>query len=163
MRKRYPALIALLLAACTSSPAARSSDSAVASSPDSAYQAMDHRHGAVVGADPSALTHQFVRTPAGGDVILERKAGDTMTIRQIRAHLEEIARAFSTGDFSTPMLVHEKQADGADVMTRKASAITYTVEDIANGSVLRIRTSDGEALRAIYTFIDFQNREHRTK
>lgn len=123
---------------------------------------MDHRHGKAVGADPSALTHQFAKTPDGGDVILENKAGGAMTAQQIRSHLEEIARAFSTGDFSTPMMVHESQADGADVMARKAAAITYTVEDKANGSVLHIRTRDPEALRAIHAFVEFQVREHRT-
>lgn len=129
---------------------------------DSSYQAMDHRHGAVVGVDPSSLTHRFVSTPDGGDVVLERKAGDTIAIVQIKTHLQGIAHAFSTGDFTTPAFVHEKSADGADVMAKKGGAITYTVVDSPEGAVLRMRTTDTEALDAIHAFIDFQNREHKT-
>jgi hypothetical protein len=151
----------VILAACT--PSANSSTAAAsASKADSSFKAMDHRHGEVVGADPSSLAHRFVSTPSGGDVILDRKAGDTLTISQIRTHLDEIAKAFSTGDFSTPMMIHEKAADGADVMTRKASVIKYNVESTPTGGTLHIRTSDSEALAAIHRFIAFQVREHRT-
>ena len=164
MTKRYLSLGALLLAACTAGSPARSGDSvATAATNDSAFQAMDHRHGDVVGADPSSLTHRFVSTQNGGDVVLDRKAGDTLTTAQIRTHLEEIAKAFASGDFSTPMMIHEKAADGADVMTKKSSAIRYEVEDTPTGGVLHIRSIDREALDAIHRFIAFQNREHRTQ
>ena len=152
----------VILAACTPSAKSSDTDLAAASSADSAFKAMDHRHGDVVGADPSSLAHHFVSTASGGDVILDRKAGDTLTITQIRTHLDEIAKAFSTGDFSTPMMIHEKAADGADVMTRKASVIKYEVESTADGGTLHITTSDPEALAAIHRFIAFQVREHRT-
>ena len=130
---------------------------------DSSFKAMDHRHGAVVGADPSALAHRFVSLPDGGDIVLDRKAGDTTTVKAIRTHLEGIAQAFSKGDFSTPAFVHEMSADGADVMAKKAGAITYTVVDSPEGAILRIRTTDAEALDAIHAFISFQTREHLGK
>ena len=160
MLTRYAAIL-VILAACN--PSANSSnETASATKADSSFKAMDHRHGDVVGADPSSLAHRFVSTASGGDVILDRKAGDTLTIAQIRTHLDEIAKAFSTGDFSTPMMIHEKAADGADVMTRKASVIKYEVESTAAGGTLHITTSDPEALAAIHRFIEFQVREHRT-
>ena len=164
MTGRILITLTVCLAACTSDRSASvpPTDTLVTASPDSSFEAMDHRHGDLVGADPSALAHKFVSTPDGGDVILERKAGDPLTLQQIRTHLEGIARAFSTGDFTTPAFVHEKNAAGADVMARKAGAITYRVEDIANGSVLRIRTADAEALQAVHRFIQFQTHEHRT-
>lgn len=154
MPARSGVLAIVLIAACGRQTAATS---------DTAFHSMDHRHGEMVGADPSALAHEFERTPDGGIIILERKAGDTTTVENIRAHLDGIAAAFRKGDFSTPAFVHGMKADGTDVMARKASAITYAVEERANGSTLRIRTADAEALQAVHAFIDFQVREHRTR
>ena len=161
----FAAAVVVLIAGCTSDSGAGASagDSAAVSASDSAFRSMDHRHGEVVGVDPSSLSHRFVTTSDGGDVILERKAGDSVTtVKQIHAHLASIARAFTTGDFSTPALIHERQADGADVMARKAEVIIYFVQDTTNGSILRIRTTDREALEGIHRFIAFQTREHRT-
>jgi hypothetical protein len=129
---------------------------------DSAFKAMDHRHGQVVGDDPMALEHQFVATPDGGDIILERQIHEDLGISQIRAHLLLISRAFKRGDFSLPGFVHDKPVPGTSVMTARADKIDYTVEDLPHGGVVHIQTKDPEALNAIHSFIAFQIAEHRT-
>lgn len=123
---------------------------------------MDHRHGDLIGVDRKALVHRFVKVPGGGDVELNRRSGDSTGAAQVRVHLAIVSDAFKRGDFSIPGVVHEKPVAGTDVMTRKASVITYEVTASQDGAILRIRTSDPEALRAIHSFIDFQAREHRT-
>ncbi|MGK2962449.1 MAG: hypothetical protein ACSLFK_09930 [Gemmatimonadaceae bacterium] len=162
MPRIFPAYAALLLMACGPATNAAGDSASHATAADSSFSAMDHRHGDMIGVDPSSLAHTFVPTPDGGDIILERRSGDTIAVSLIRGHLEQIAAAFSTGDFSAPAMVHEKEADGADVMIRKAGVITYSVEERANGASLQIRTRDPEALDAIHNFIAFQTREHRT-
>ncbi len=129
---------------------------------DSAYKAMDIRHGEAVGEDPMALAHQFVAQPDGGDIVLERSVHDDMGINQIRAHLLLISRSFARGDFAIPGFVHDKTVPGTDVMTQRSGDIGYTVEDTEHGGVVHIRTSNPEALKAIHAFIDFQLAEHRT-
>lgn len=129
---------------------------------DTAFKAMDMRHGEVVGTDPMALEHQFVSQPDGGDIILERQIHEDMGINQIRAHLLLISRSFARGDFSLPGFVHEKPVPGTAVMAQRAGQISYTVEDLPHGGVVHIRTEDPEALKAIHSFIAFQIAEHRT-
>jgi|KBSSwiStaDraftv2_1062776.scaffolds.fasta_scaffold1018660_2 hypothetical protein len=129
---------------------------------DTAFKAMDMRHGEVVGTDPMALEHQFVSQPDGGDIILERQIHEDMGINQIRAHLLLISRSFARGDFSLPGFVHEKPVPGTVVMAQRAGQISYTVEDLPHGGVVHIRTEDPEALKAIHSFIAFQIAEHRT-
>ena len=130
---------------------------------DSAFQAMDARHGQAVGADPMTMAHQFEATEQGGDIILERDVHDDMGITQIRAHLLMIARAFARGDFDVPGFVHEKPVPGTSVMTQLANRIAYSVEDLPHGGVIHIRTDDPDALKAIKSFIAFQTAEHRTE
>ena len=129
---------------------------------DSAFRAMDVRHGEAVGVDPMSLAHQFESTPEGGDIILEREVHDEMGITQIRAHLLMIARSFARGDFAIPGFVHEKPVPGTSLMTQLANRIAYTVEDLPHGGVVHIRSEDPEALKAIHSFIAFQIAEHRT-
>jgi len=160
---RLPFLCSVVVStitACQPNPAARSAASAEHS--DTAFDAMDHRHGDVVGADPSALAHRFVAVPGGGDVILARKADDSMAVDQIRAHLATIASSFRRGNFAIPGFVHGKSVSGTDVMSRKSDAISYGVDTLPGGGALRMRTDDADALRAIHAFIEFQTREHRT-
>ncbi len=156
------AALAAVLACGTgrSSPPTDSAD-AIATS-DSAFQAMDHRHGDVVGVDPSALEHEFVLVSGGGDVILGLQTDDEVLISQARIHIGTVADAFRRGDFAIPGFIHDKPAAGTDVMTRKRALITYTVDDIPDGAALRIRSNDPEAVRAIREFIEFQIEEHRT-
>ena len=130
---------------------------------DSEFKAMDQRHGEVVGDDPMALEHQFVATPDGGDIILERQIHEDLGINQIRAHLLLIARSFKRGDFSLPGFVHDKPVPGTVVMTERADKIDYTVEDLPHGGVVHIQTKDPAALDAIHSFIQFQIAEHRTE
>ena len=130
---------------------------------DSAFVAMDVRHGKAVGVDPMAMAHRFEATPQGGDIILERGVHDELGITQIRAHLLMIARSFARGDFAVPGFVHEKPVPGTSVMTQLANRISYSVEDLPHGGVVHIRTDDPDALQAIKSFIAFQIAEHRTE
>jgi len=153
---------AAMLACSTGKRSSPAESTAAGATSDSAFQAMDHRHGDVVGVDPSALEHVFVGVPGGGDVILGLQTDDEVLISQARIHIGTVAEAFRRGDFAIPGFVHDKPAAGTEVMTRKRALITYTVEDIPDGAALRIRSKDPEALRAIRAFIEFQIAEHRT-
>jgi hypothetical protein len=116
----------------------------------------------VAADDPMALEHQFVATPDGGDIILERQIHEDLGINQIRAHLLLIARSFARGDFSVPGFVHDKPVPGTAVMSDRADKIDYSVEDLPHGGVVHMQTKDPEALTAIHSFIAFEIAEHRT-
>jgi hypothetical protein len=128
---------------------------------NSAFAGVQRRGEKAMGVDQYTSTHKFDVSPGGGRIELQRDVDDTAGVTQIRAHLNEIATAFRSGDFSTPAMVHLQQVPGTAVMSAKRAVITYTYRDLPRGGELRINTKDPEALKAIHEFIDFQRRDHR--
>jgi hypothetical protein len=128
---------------------------------DSAFAAMQERGKAAMGVDQYASTHHFDSLKDGGRIVLVRDDGDSTDVVKIRAHMREIARAFASGNFSTPAAVHLQQVPGADVMAARRGAIQYAARDVPRGAELRIRTTDPAALEAIHRFMAFQRAEHR--
>jgi hypothetical protein len=128
---------------------------------DTAFATLQQRGKTAMGVDQYTSTHKFDALPDGGRIELQRDVDDTAGVAQIRAHLKEIAKAFKSGDFSTPAFVHMQQVPGTAVMAAKRAAITYTYRDLPRGGELRIVTRDREAIDAIREFMDFQRRDHR--
>jgi hypothetical protein len=77
-------------------------------------------------------------------------------------HLSHIARMFSEGNFSTPMLVHDELPPGAKVMAEMKAEITYKFEEKESGGQVRISTGNSQALSAIHQFLRYQIKEHQT-
>ena len=128
---------------------------------DSAFAALQSRGEQAMGVDQYTSTHRFDDLPDGGRIELQRDVADSAGIAQIRQHLQEIASAFASGDFSTPAFVHMREVPGAEVMAARRAAITYTYRELPRGGELRIVTSDAEALAAIHAFLAFQRQDHR--
>jgi len=127
---------------------------------DTAFSAMQQRGRMAMGVDQYTSTHHFDALPDGGRIELQRDLDDSAGTAQIRAHLREIARAFKSGDFSTPAMVHLREVPGTKVMAEKRDVITYEVRDLPRGGEVRIRTADADARRAIHEFMAFQRSEH---
>ena len=134
---------------------------AAAAAPDSAFDAMQRRGRTAMGVDQYSSVHHFDALKDGGRIELQRDRNDSVGTAAIRAHMREIARAFSSGDFSTPAMVHLTAVPGTDVMRARRSAITYQPIDLPRGAALRIRSADPVASAAIHRFLAFQRREHR--
>jgi hypothetical protein len=128
---------------------------------DSAFAAMQLRGRQAMGVDQYTSTHHFDALPDGGRIELQRDVDDPVGVAQIRTHLQEIAKAFTSGDFTTPAFVHLRQVPGADVMAARRAFITYTFRELPRGGELRMTTKDPEALVAIHAFLAFQRQEHR--
>lgn len=127
---------------------------------DSAFHAMQARGQKVMGVDQYTSAHTFLSLPDGGRIELQRDRDDSVGTATIRAHLREIARAFSAGDFSAPFAVHEDNVPGVPVMRARRSVISYVVSDLPRGAELRIRSADSVAVDAIHRFLAYQRREH---
>jgi hypothetical protein len=130
---------------------------------DSAFRAMQSRGQAVMGVDQYTSIHHFASLPDGGRIELQRDRDDSIGTAAIRAHLRNIARAFSNGDFRAPFTVHEETVPGVEVMRERRSTIRYDVADVPRGAELRIRTTDPVAIDAVHRFLAYQGREHRTE
>ena len=129
---------------------------------DSAFAALQARGQRAMGVDQYTSTHRFDALSDGGRIELQRDSDDPQGIATIRAHLQEIADAFSRGDFSTPAFVHASaRVPGTDVMAARRAHIRYVYRDLPRGGEVRIFTSDAEAVAAIYAFMAFQRGDHR--
>jgi hypothetical protein len=127
---------------------------------DTGYAAMQQRGKKAMGVDQYTSTHHFDPLPDGGTIQLVRDVDDTAGVATIRKHIRDIARAFASGDFTTPEFVHMQTVPGTKVMAEKKTAISYTPRDIPRGAELRITTKDPEALKAVHDFLAFQKHEH---
>ncbi|MEO6238767.1 MAG: hypothetical protein ABIQ52_17355 [Vicinamibacterales bacterium] len=114
-----------------------------------------------MGFDQEKTAHHFRTSATGGSIDVEVKdPADTASRDQIRGHLKEIASAFATGDFTKPFQTHAEVPPGVPAMERLKAVIRYKYEETARGAMVRITTSDPEALEAIHEFLAYQAREH---
>lgn len=132
-----------------------------AAAQDSAFAELQHRGHQAMGVDQYTSAHRFDDLSDGGRIELQRDAADTAGVRTIREHLQEIARAFQEGDFTTPGFVHAREVPGTPVMRERRSAITYEFRPLPGGGEVRITSGDPEAVRAIHEFLAFQRQDHR--
>ena len=131
-----------------------------ASAQDSSFAAMQRRGKTAMGVDQYTSAHRFDDLADGGRIELQRDRDDTAGVRAIRAHLQAIAKSFSTGDFSTPAFVHMRDVPGTTVMAAKRAVIRYRFEPLPRGGALRILTTDPSARAAVHRFLAFQRSDH---
>jgi hypothetical protein len=130
---------------------------------DSAFEALQQRGAQPLGmgVDQERSTHRFDVLPEGGRIEYVYDSDDAEQVGRIREHLQDIARAFAAGDFSTPAFVHMQQVPGTGTMAAKRDVIAYEYRPLARGGEIVITTTDAEALQAIREFMDFQRSDHR--
>lgn len=128
---------------------------------DASFAALQVRGQRAMGVDQYTSTHLFDALPDGGRIELQRGEDDPAGVAEIRRHLQQIARAFAAGDFSTPAFVHGQPVPGTAVLAAKRDLITYTYRELPHGGEVRITTGDPEAIEAIREFMAFQRQDHR--
>lgn len=116
-----------------------------------------------MGFSQTATTHHFLLNPNGGVIQVEVKdSADATNREQIRMHLGHIAKAFQSGDFDIPMLVHDTVPPGVPEMKQLRKEIHCAFEETPNGGRVVITSANKEALEAIHRFLRFQIEEHKT-
>ncbi len=107
-------------------------------------------------------SHEFELTPDGGFIEMQRESEDAERVRQIRLHIDEIARLFKAGDFRLPPGADRAQeVPGIRMMKGRLSKITFTPTPLPLGARLVITSRDAVAREAIQKFLDFHRQEHR--
>ena len=128
-----------------------------------AHDQMNKRGDHVMGFDHTKTTHHFLLQESGGSIeVTANKSEDVESSEQIRMHLKHIAQMFAEGNFKAPMLIHDQTPPGVPVMQELKSEIKYNYEEIDRGAAVRISTKNPAALNAIYDFLRFQIKEHKT-
>lgn len=163
---RVVVLIALAVFAARSGPGSAPQPSCAehhAAASEGHRAGVEERGDHVMGFDHERTTHHFLLEDSGGAIeIRANAADDARSIEAIRAHLPQIARMFSAGDFEAPMLIHGRVPPGVPVLKRLRGSVAWTYEPIEAGGRIRIRTADPEALAAVHEFLKFQIEDHGT-
>jgi hypothetical protein len=130
---------------------------------DAHHGALDKRGDHVMGFSHEKTTHHFRLYKDGGAIeVTANDAKDTESRDQIRMHLSHIAKMFASGDFNAPMLIHDRVPPGVPVMQKLKSEIKYEFQETDRGGVVRITTSNEEAVKAVHEFLRFQIDDHGT-
>lgn len=124
---------------------------------------MNKRGDHVMGFDHAKTTHHFRLSPQGGTIeVTANSLEDTDSRDQIRSHLGHISKMFAAGDFNAPMLIHQQTPPGVPAMKKLKNEIDYRFEETERGATIHISTTNNKALQAIYKFLRFQIKEHKT-
>ena len=130
---------------------------------NTAHDQMNKRGDHVMGFDHTRTTHHFLLQKSGGSIeVTANNSDDVESREQIRMHLKHIAKMFAEGNFNAPMLIHDQTPPGVPVMQELRGEIKYNYEEIDRGAAVRISTKNETALNAIYDFLRFQIKEHKT-
>jgi len=132
-------------------------------SQDDHHQGVVERGDHVMGFSHDKATHHFRLYPDGGAIEVEAKTPDDIATRdEIRMHFGHIAKKFSAGDFSAPMLIHGYNPPGSATMKKLHEEIHYSLENTDHGARIRILTKNAEAVAAVHEFLRFQIKDHQT-
>jgi TusA-related sulfurtransferase len=133
------------------------------SADDQRFAEMQERGNRSMGFDQGKTTHHFRTLEDGGAIeVTVNDPADTSDLAAIRSHLARIAKQFTVGDFSAPLMTHAEMPPGAAEMQKLANKIAYTYEELPNGARVRITTGDPKALVTVHEFFAYQINEHRT-
>jgi hypothetical protein len=117
-----------------------------------------------MGFDQDKTAHHFRTSATGGSIEVEvTDPADSGSRDQIRSHLKEIAADFAKGDFAKPFQTHAEVPPGVPSMERLKADIRYKYEETPRGGMVRISTSNSEALKAIHEFLAYQASEHHSE
>jgi hypothetical protein len=115
----------------------------------------------VMGFDQATTTHHFRLTQTGGIIeVTANDAADATAITQIQSHLRHIAKMFSDGNFTAPMLIHAQEPPGVAAMTSAGTAIGYKYEPLPRGG--RVVLNTAAHVSAVHEFLRFQITDHKT-
>ena len=128
------------------------------------HQADVEKHGdEAMGFPHDKTSHHFRLYSDGGAIeVTVNDIKDSENVQAIRSHLTHIAAMFSNGEFSLPMFVHGQVPPGVPVMKEKRAEISYIFEELQSGGRVRLKTTNPDALKAIYDFLRFQIEDHHT-
>ena len=123
--------------------------------------ALKKRGAIAMGFDQDKTAHHFLTSATGGSIEVEVKdPADSASRDEVRRHLKEIAASFAKGDFAKPLQTHAEVPPGVPSMARLKTVIRYRYVETPGGGVVRISTSDPDALKAVHEFLEYQAREH---
>lgn len=129
------------------------------------HGALLNQHGdQVMGFSHEKTIHHFELTQDGGVIeVRNNDVADLASRDEIQKHLRHIAQMFAAGNFSAPMLVHDRpDVPGTATMAAVKNKLHWQLEETARGAKLIVVADNNEALDAVHDFLRFQITDHQT-
>lgn len=129
------------------------------------HNTMLRKHGdQVMGFSHNKATHHFELTQDGGVIeVRDNDIADVASRDDIQKHFRHIAQMFAAGNFSAPMLVHDRQdVPGTATMTALKDKLHWQLAETPRGAKLIVVADNKEALDAVHDFLRFQIADHHT-
>ena len=105
--------------------------------------------------------HVFDKTDDGGVQRVLVRGDAPEQLAMIRAHLRDIAQAFSARDFSKPTHIHGADMPGlADMQAAKADELTANYRELDDGAEITYSSHSPKVIAAIHQWFDAQLRDH---
>ena len=123
---------------------------------------MMQRGNIAMGFDQTKIAHEFSSTKDGGQIkITALDEKDNNTIIQIKNHTKDIQNDFREGNFTKPFYIHAQGVPGTEDMTQNKDQIQYEIQNLKNGSILFLVTSNSSLVNSINQFMTYQSTEHK--
>lgn len=105
--------------------------------------------------------HVFDKTDSGGVQRVLVRGDAPKQLMMIRSHLRDIAKAFSTRDFSKPAHIHGADMPGlAELKAAKADELRATYHELPNGAEIVYSSQTPKIITAIHRWFDAQLGDH---
>jgi hypothetical protein len=105
--------------------------------------------------------HVFDKTDTGGVQRVLVRGNASAQLAMIRAHLQDIAKAFAARDFSKPMHIHGTDMPGlAEMKAATADELRATYNELPGGAEIVYSSRSPKIVAAIHRWFDAQLRDH---
>lgn len=115
----------------------------------------------VMPFDLDATVHHFQPVDDGlVQEVVAKDPGDSEQVALIRAHLDEEARRFRSGDFGDPAAIHGDDMPGLAELEDGAGSVHIEVEELPEGARLTYTAADPELVDALHRWGQAQVTDH---
>ncbi|MFZ0456478.1 MAG: hypothetical protein WCE54_19620 [Ignavibacteriaceae bacterium] len=109
----------------------------------------------------SKVTHYFIKTKDGGNLIIKTKnPKDTVQAALVREHLKKEQALFSNANFRDPKTLHGMNMPGLKILSKSKGKFKVDYKELADGAQLEFTSKDSVVISAIHKWFDAQLRDH---
>ncbi len=137
------------------------SQPATSAPPNSRQEEVRQKGAQVMPFALERTVHVFDKTDTGGVQRALVRGDSPEQLAMIRAHLQDIAKAFAARDFSKPMHIHGTDMPGlAELQAAKADDLSTEYKELADGAQITYSSHSTKVVAAIHRWFDAQVSDH---
>jgi hypothetical protein len=122
---------------------------------------VEQRREELVPYNAEQALETFSKTVHGGVLHVINQSDSAEQVKLIQDHLQQMAKEFSKGDFSSTMRMHGADMPGLQQLkTAKPNDIRYEYKALPNGAQIHFSTEYPQFVQALHEWLDAQAKDH---